>query len=134
MNNILLKRVNALLLVFDRHSRTSFDRMRAIWAKIEEQRKKLYHVEVILIGNLKEKHSNILGKEGENLYNASAREGYGSNRRKNNSFMEDDYVRPERSDVVVEDFNNMISSRFHKNSARKNNFESPIEDGDEFSN
>ncbi len=108
--------------------------MRAIWAKIEEQRKKLYHVEVILIGNLKEKHSNILGKEGENLFSASAREGYGSNRRKNNSFMEDDYVRPERSDVVVEDFNNMISSRFRKNSARKNNFESPIEDGDEFSN
>jgi hypothetical protein len=110
--------------------------MRAIWAKIEEQRKKLYHVEVILIGNLKEKHSNILGRDGENIFNVSAKDGgYGSiNRRKKNSFIEDDYVRPERSDVVVEDFNNLISSRFRKNSIRKSNLESPIEDGDDFSN
>lgn len=110
--------------------------MRAIWAKIEEQRKKLYHVEVILIGNLKEKHSNILGRDGENIFNVSAKDGgYGSiHRRKKNSFIEDDYFRPERSDVVVEDFNNLISSRFRKNSIRKSHLESPIEDRDEFSN
>jgi hypothetical protein len=68
--------------------------MRAIWAKIEEQRKKLYHVEVILIGNLKEKLPNIFGKEGETFLGYSGREGYGSNRRKKNSFMEEDYIRP----------------------------------------
>lgn len=101
LNNILLKRVNALLLVFDRQSRSSFDRMRAIWAKIEEQRKKLYHVEVILIGNLKEKLPNILNKDGELFLGYSARDGYGSNRRKKNSLIEDDYIRPERNDVVV---------------------------------
>lgn len=55
INHILLKRVNGIVLVFDKQHRSSFDKMKAIWAKIEEQRKKLYHVEVVLIGNVREK-------------------------------------------------------------------------------
>jgi hypothetical protein len=51
---------------------------------------------------------------------------FGSNRRKNASLREDDYVRAERNDVVVEDFNPGIS-RMRKNSFRKSIIDSPLD-------
>lgn len=90
-------------------------------------------MEVILIGNLKEKHPNIFNKEGEINLGVSGRDAFGSNRRKKNSLVEDDYIRAERNDVVVEDFNNLVGSRMRKNSVRKSVLDSPFEEGEDFS-